>query len=880
MSSQNEDRWRRKSTLFDLLVELPDGEREQRLIEIAAEDAELAGELVQMLAADAAQGVLDQALPDRIQNLSGRPDADRTGSLVGRYRLIELFGRGGMGEVWLAERVDEDGSGQQVAVKILRRGMHSEDIVARFLQERRILASLEHPGIARFIDGGMTEDDLPFFVMERVNGQAITDYARQQSLGVRERVGLLLAVCDAVAYAQQRLVVHRDLKPSNVLVDEDGRVRLLDFGIAKLLEDGPDGRETASGLLAMSPAYAAPEQILGQPVSTATDVYALGLLAYELLTDSLPHQRGTASLLELASQLSHVQIERPSQVLRRATATAPDLATARYRRELSRDLELVLLKALRPEPERRYPDANSLAADLGRWLDGEPVHAAGDSTRYRLTKFVSRYRSAVAATGLIILALATGLGAALNQAERARDAAALAVLEAEGARQSRDFLIRLFADANIMSNPSGAQLTVAELLSRAADRLDDSLPGQPSARAELSAVIAHGLHQVGERETALAIAARTLEQLKTAAVPNPSAQGRAYAHLANLYMQQGDWQQAESVLQAGLQVVDQTPSQGEWNGRLVMLENLVSLETRFGNDPQRRLDLMERVLDERLAVLGPDDIGLFAAYLNLASAHAALFQLEPSLRAARQAQRVGELQYPPGHLRWVEFHTSRGSNLQTVGDLQGALDALEQAGALLDYSLPEQRALGLHLLLQLGLVHADLGQSDEAAGYFDRAASLAADMGDARSLRYTYAFRSPFDLRQGWWQEVDQDVKAYLSLGRPGSSPQTASAWNMQAIAALLNQRCGSEAPTLTVAQIVQAVDQHHAGDHRNRAFARCLQAAAEDDSQRAQALRVEALALMQEGFPPTHYRVTEFDRFCQLPDPATSCGQTRPASQ
>ncbi len=504
MSDNDKQRWQRMAELFDELAELPALVCSQRLAEIATQDPELADALKDMLAADAAaSGVLERSIDQVAPELANRIERDRAGSLIGRYRLIEIFGRGGMGEVWLAER--DDDSAQQVALKILRRGMDSEDIVARFVQERRILASLEHPGIARFIDGGMTDDGLPYFVMERVQGLPITEYAQQQSLSVRERVRLLLAVSDAVAFAQQRLVVHRDLKPGNVLVDDDGRVRLLDFGIAKLLEDGADGRVTATGMRAMSPAYAAPEQILGQPISTATDVYALGLLGYELLTDSLPHRRGTASLIELASELSNLPIERPSQVLRRTT-TQPDLTTARYRRELTRDLELVLLKALRPEPERRYPSAGALAADLRRWLDNEPVQAAGDSTGYRLKKFLSRYRGAVAATALVILALAGGMAAALNlaaeaqrQAQRADMEAARAEAEAETAiaqaalaqeqaaraKRAVAFLTSLFRDNDPMMVAERGRMTMDEAFEDALERIDAGFDDDPALKADL-----------------------------------------------------------------------------------------------------------------------------------------------------------------------------------------------------------------------------------------------------------------------------------------------------------------------------------------------------------------------------------------------------------
>ncbi|TVQ36271.1 MAG: serine/threonine protein kinase [Wenzhouxiangella sp.] len=510
MRDNIEEHWRRQSELFDQLAELPPGERNERLAAIAREDAELAAALERMFAADAASGVLDRSMEVIAPELTGKLDQDRTGTVVGRYRLLEVFGRGGMGEVWLARREDADGSGQQVALKILRRGMNSEDIVERFIQERRILASLEHPGIARFIDGGMTDDGLPYFVMERVKGLPITEHARQQALSVRQRMRLLLAVCDAVAYAQQRLVVHRDLKPGNVLVDETGRVRLLDFGIAKLLEDEPDSRVTATGLRAMSPAYAAPEQILGQTISTATDVYALGLLGYELLTDSLPHRRGSASMIELAGELSRDSIERPSLVIKRTTQ--PDLANARYRRELTRDLELVLLKALRPEPERRYPSAAALAADLRRWLDGEAVLAAGDSTPYRLKKFLGRYRGAVAATALVMLALAGGLAAALNQAEQARTQAAIAEHQAELARQQsarslsmRDFLIAIFRQENPILRDFSGELTLAEAFDFAVEQVPKHFTEDPRIQAELLREFSTVLHGKGRADEAMAL---------------------------------------------------------------------------------------------------------------------------------------------------------------------------------------------------------------------------------------------------------------------------------------------------------------------------------------------------------------------------------------
>ena len=300
--------------LFDELVELDAGRSEARLAEIAREDAALAQAVRRMLAADAStSGVLDGVLADALP--SEAAPADRSGQAVGAYRLVERIGRGGMGEVYRAERQDA-GYAQTVAIKLLRRGLDSEDVVRRFVQERRILARLEHPGIARLIDGGMSSDGLPWRAMEPVEGVQITTWTQREALGLRARIGLLVSVCDALDYAHRRLIVHRDLKPSNVLVGADGAPKLLDFGIAKLL-DQPEGEAlTGTGVRVLSPAYAAPEQLAGEPIGIATDVYALGLLLYELLTGDLPHARRDGAVASLVRDLA-TEPERPSASVRR-----------------------------------------------------------------------------------------------------------------------------------------------------------------------------------------------------------------------------------------------------------------------------------------------------------------------------------------------------------------------------------------------------------------------------------------------------------------------------------------------------------------------------------------------------------------------------------
>ena len=360
---------------------------------------------------------------------------------VGGYRVVGELGRGGMGVVYEAERTDGVYE-KTVALKLVQAGRASEEAVQRFARERRVLARLDHPGIARLLDGGVSAGGRPYFVMERVDGKAITDYAARRQLDLGARLALALDVCDAVAHAHRLLIVHRDLKPSNVFVAEGDTgapvVKLLDFGIAKALDDDEDDLLTKTGG-ALTPAYAAPEQVEGEPVTAATDVYALGVLFYELLVGRRPYAFRTSAPAEIARVVREAEPARPSEAVatqtQRSTPRQPDggspdeLATgdaawAASARQLRGDLDAILLRALRKEPERRYATAAEFAADLRRHLDGRPVEARGDSVGYRASRFVRRHRAGVAVAATLVGALVIGVGAVLWQArETAREAA-------------------------------------------------------------------------------------------------------------------------------------------------------------------------------------------------------------------------------------------------------------------------------------------------------------------------------------------------------------------------------------------------------------------------------------------------------------------------
>lgn len=477
MSSRAE-LWPRAREHFRRLCNLPEPEWRAALLDIEREDAALAAYVAELLAVDSAgdddiQVAVEGLREDFEEKVAGEPDGS-----VGPWVLLQRIGRGGMGDVWKARRNDA-GFEQFCALKLLKRGMDSEALLARFLLERRILARLEHPNIARLLDGGVTASGRPWFAMELIEGDPIDEYVREMHLDLSGLLSLFLGICAAVEFAHRNLVVHRDLKPSNILVDARGEPKLLDFGIAKLLQDEDPSRATvtATALRAMTPAYAAPEQILGQPVSTATDVYALGVIFYELLTGKRPHQRSAQAPTEaLVGALHNEEVTRPSVVLSRGTESEVR-GGRRLAKMLRGDLDTIILTALRREPDRRYASAAALAEDLRRHIEGQPIRARPDSAGYRMGKFLQRYRLGIAATLLIIAALASGLTVAMWQARQARE-------QAQRAEAVQAFLLDIFrANTSQQPDPVRARETTArELLDLGAERMGDSLDEAPSAK--------------------------------------------------------------------------------------------------------------------------------------------------------------------------------------------------------------------------------------------------------------------------------------------------------------------------------------------------------------------------------------------------------------
>jgi eukaryotic-like serine/threonine-protein kinase len=552
---------------FDAALDQPHGERTRWLREHFAADRSIVAEVEALLAAhERAEGILE-AMP--VQRPAGPAATDTIPHRrIGAYRVLREIGRGGMGVVYLAER-DDGQFRRRVAIKLLRASPDGEELHRRFIAERQILASLDHPNIAQLQDGGVTDGQLPYLVMEYVEGLPITVYCDRHRLALDDRLSLFTDVCAAVRHAHQNLVVHRDLKPGNILVTGDGRVKLLDFGIAKLLNPGISAVAqpvTRTEFRVMTPEYASPEQVRGEPLSTASDVYSLGVVLYELLAGRRPYRITTGSPAELATVICEREPERPSSRIAQSAADGDEPPTAdpaavatsrnstpqRLRRELQGDLDAIVMMALRKEPRRRYGTAERLARDIERYLDGRPVLAHRGSQAYRLRRFVARHRGSATAAALVVASLVAGSGVALWQAAAARnerDRAEAALRESEDVTA---FLVGLFQATDPL-DPGGAFINVRDLMRRAAGHADE-LGQQPRVQARMFEVMGRvhlNLADYAGAERLLRRALAIQRSLHDSTHPDVTA---TFLPLSESIRRQGRYLEAESLTTQGVQL--------------------------------------------------------------------------------------------------------------------------------------------------------------------------------------------------------------------------------------------------------------------------------------------------------------------------------------
>jgi serine/threonine-protein kinase len=621
--------------------------------------------------------------------------AEKPGDSVGPYRLIRELGSGGMGSVWLAERTDML-HGRQVALKLPHGAWKRAGLAERMAREREILATLEHPNIARLYDAGVTPEGQPWLALEYVEGERIDAHCRRLALPVRERVQLALQVVRAVAHAHGRLVVHRDLKPGNVLVTEQagvGQVKLLDFGIAKLMEQG---RTEATELTqavggAFTPEYASPEQVLGEPLTTTSDVYSLGVVLFELLADVRPYRLASRSRAALEEAISQGALERPSA-----------LAPAERRRALRGDLDTIVLKALQREPTRRYATADALADDLQRYLDQLPVLAQPDRAWYRLTRFVVRNRLAVGVALGVGVAVLGASGAALWQAGLAR-------AEQQRAAQALGFLTSVFREADPNVGP-GQRPSAADLLKHARERVDVQFADQPLMRVELLNTLAESLVGVQEVPAADETSARALREAESLLGPRHPQALRARAARVRVQSARYDLKAKRGELEPLLRLLGPDPrphprlwlqAQVDWAEQHVGERKLVEAE-RIARDALAQADRLPDPWHEERAAL----------WQAIASASEYRTQFGPATEAAQQAVLHAELAW---HGR--ERHPQVTNTRYVLGRLLGASNRHEEAVAMLERTVadaqanwgPQSRLYGQYVQA-LGITHSRAGQ--------------------------------------------------------------------------------------------------------------------------------------------------------------------------
>ncbi|MHB2009497.1 MAG: protein kinase domain-containing protein, partial [Acidobacteriaceae bacterium] len=716
--TQDADNWEQLQALFHLVEATPNEDRERLLAE-KCPDPELRRRTMAIFKAANIDGADDE--PAGAPPLSGK---------IGPYSLIRHLGSGGIGSVYLAERI-LGGVVQRSALKVLAPHAAGPSFVERFRREQHILASLDHPNITRMLDAGLSESGQPYLVMEYVDGVPLDGYCDGQNLGIPERLHLFLHVCDAVAYAHRNLVVHLDLKPSNILVTPDGTVKLLDFGTSKLIQ--PDSLLTTT--IMATPAYASPEQLRNEPVTTACDVYALGAILFELLSGRRPGDKASVAVM-IERAMKEQEPEHLPNAVTGAAATHRGLPENRLRLLLNGDLSTIVAKCLCPRPKDRYPSLDALTVDIHRFIDGRPILARPQTTLYKVSKFVRRNRGMVAATLVVTLALL----ASLSYAEwRQRQA----LREGQRAEHMQTFLYRLFklANSNYTGKPAA---TVPEFLELGVKVLPDYIK-DPADLREAQMGLAESMYENGDLDSAQKVFTETSASAKASGDIGAEAESEAFS--GNIAYQQGQMEQGQALTKGALELSEKpgvSPSVRAWseifyasnrenNGfrseeNLRLLESAVK-ESREHHLPERetayavymlasdfeergRMDEAERLINEDIHIYSQEPYAICdqsQMYADLAFIHGVRGDVQGSVPLYRKAYDGYKVCSGPDN---------KGTLL--VQDyMAGAMIKLGQAKAavpMLEASMPAWRKIAgsspdlANPLYFLALAYVDTGQ--------------------------------------------------------------------------------------------------------------------------------------------------------------------------
>jgi|CXWL01.1.fsa_nt_gi serine/threonine-protein kinase len=709
--------FRRIDELFERALELPSQDR-AAFLATACDDPDLRRAVLELLAAD-------ERLPGFLDDPALTPATLAAGARIGPYQIERLLGRGGMGAVYLARRADVD---RPVALKRVESPFRHPELVSRFHAERQILARLEHPAIARLYDAGETEDGVPYLVLEYVDGEPLDTYCDRRRLPLAGRLELFRKLLDAVAHAHQSLLVHRDIKPANVLVTPDGQPKLLDFGIAKRLPTAAGSASLTRGR-PMTPAYASPEQVRGEPLTTATDIYSLGVVLHELLVGRSPYRLTSELPHELEAAILDQEPDKPSEALRRPGALPPatELAAERgaspaeLERALRGDLDTIVATALRKDPARRYRSVLELGADLDRWRDLLPITARPDTTGYRLRKFVRRRRGSVA-VGVLVLILVAGLVASLfqqrNQAARERDRA----------RGALRFVVDVFKEAAPYQQGS-REVTAREILATAAKRADAELDSDPDLQGALHRALGQALAGIGRYDDAAPLLARSLAHDR-AAHPDSADLAASLEAAGWVEFLRGDFAAAVPHLEEALAMRRQRdPDSAELAVSLHLLATVILERSLNSEDPD--LERIEGLFREALAINqrieGPDGPSSEASLAGLVRVASRRRDLAPAEELARRVLDLTLKRHGPDHPATATSLRSVALILIDEGKFEEAEVLFRRALAILEKTLPADHPEVATAVSDLGLMLNGAGRATEAEPYLRRAYELSRD---------------------------------------------------------------------------------------------------------------------------------------------------------
>jgi serine/threonine-protein kinase len=756
------ERKKRALRLLDEALERPPQDRPAFLDGACGDDPALRRQVESLLETDADGGIL------REPAFSVHAEDAAIGRTIDNYKLVRLLDRGGMGTVYLAEREDFE---KRVALKLIRRGLDLDEVlVRRFHNERQILARLEHPNVARLLDGGTTVDRLPYFVMEYVEGEPIDRFCEARGLSVEERLELFREVCSAVHFAHQNLVIHRDLKPGNVLITADGTPKLLDFGIAKLLDDGLAARavETETGLALMTPRYASPEQIRLEPITTASDVYALGVMLYELLTGLDPYDVDTARRDEVARAICEREPDKPSTAVRkRAAARTAD--PRHLRRRLSGDLDGIVLKAMRKEPKERYGSVEQLSEDVRRHLAGLPVAARVGSFAYHAGKFVRRNKLAlVVAAAFLLLSVTSSVVSTVLWRK--------AVRERQSAETAFRFLEGFFRSAD-PDQAKGKELTARELIERGKERIEAELKDEPELRIDLAGTLADVFFRLGDANQSRELMELSLQfATEHYGADHPEVAKRLTNLAAALHKEQ-NYPEAEKRTREALRMMlrlDQLDTE------IVRIKSNLATTLLLQDKLEEAEELYLEVLNLRLNRYGPDDLDVATSRRNLSALHYAKGEYEKATVELREALEIRRRAHESEHTKVASVLNLLGNVLADWSEVDEVERIEGEAARMRDEA---ERMYDEALAIRTKLLKAD--HSDLATTKVNLAGLLARQAPETAHVLLTHASTS---LPSDGWEAAEAEGVLGLVQGELGCS-EDAEFWLVESHAKLAEKR-------------------------------------------------------------------------------------------